>query len=385
MASKRSSGKSTPTPQLPLKGGKKGQKKETIVCPICDEVIVDPVGSKPGDDSIYCDGDCSSWLHRRCAGLSKSVFASLTKSDNPFHCPRCILSLHEKEICSLKSMVATLTSHLSLLSDNLEVVKEEIKKIPSGSSSTSNVPTHAKSYATAVEGSERSGTSSNVIVRTQQQKPTGTDVDRKFNVVLHNVEESHEGTPRSQREADDLKKVVAACSSVSDSITSEGIRDLFRLGKYNKDRQRPRPLLVKFVRSTDARAVLSKSSNLTPPIIMKPDLSPAARKRESILLKARWKLLEQGIAKSRVRIRYDSIYLDNVLYGKVDSSNTFKLADASSATSKSTRHQTFVDQNQADHEDNSIFIPPTSSTPTKAGIDTLHTSVNPTLSPKSQD
>ena len=45
--------------------------------PICDDVIVDAVGKKSGHDSVECNGACSTWLHRCCAGLSKSASAAV--------------------------------------------------------------------------------------------------------------------------------------------------------------------------------------------------------------------------------------------------------------------------------------------------------------------
>ena len=27
----------------------------------------------PGQDSIHCDGNCTKWLHRGCAGLTKEA------------------------------------------------------------------------------------------------------------------------------------------------------------------------------------------------------------------------------------------------------------------------------------------------------------------------
>ena len=58
--------------------------------------------------SIQCEGPCDSWLHRRCAGLSKTAFAIASKSTEAFHCPLCRLSYQEKEIATLKEALLTL-------------------------------------------------------------------------------------------------------------------------------------------------------------------------------------------------------------------------------------------------------------------------------------
>ena len=81
---------------LPV-SNKKAASKEKFICPICDDVIVDAVGNKSGDDSIQCDGRCATWLHRRCAGLSKAAFNDLAscKVSEPFFCPMCRLNQQE--------------------------------------------------------------------------------------------------------------------------------------------------------------------------------------------------------------------------------------------------------------------------------------------------
>ena len=60
-------------------------KKGQCVCPICDEKIKDTVGQKTGDDAVECDGVCASWVHRRCAGLSKVAYNNVSKSPNPLN------------------------------------------------------------------------------------------------------------------------------------------------------------------------------------------------------------------------------------------------------------------------------------------------------------
>ena len=49
-----------------------------VECPICEGVIVDGT-----HQSIQYEGLCDSWLHRRCAGLSKTGFVIASKSKKP--------------------------------------------------------------------------------------------------------------------------------------------------------------------------------------------------------------------------------------------------------------------------------------------------------------
>ena len=58
----------------------------TVICHICDDEILDEC-----HDSIYCEGLCSAWIHRGCAGLSKAAHSRLKDSSQPFQCPACRL------------------------------------------------------------------------------------------------------------------------------------------------------------------------------------------------------------------------------------------------------------------------------------------------------
>ena len=52
-----------------------------VSCPICEELIDDNV-----HESIFCSGQCQSYVHRGCGGLSHVAFEA-TKVSGPFHCP----------------------------------------------------------------------------------------------------------------------------------------------------------------------------------------------------------------------------------------------------------------------------------------------------------
>ena len=81
-------------------------QSSTCTCPICCDTIVDTQSDdgRDGDDSIFCEGLCNSWLHRRCAGLSVQAFNAINADPNkdrkPFRCPHCCLAL----ICFRRSL-----------------------------------------------------------------------------------------------------------------------------------------------------------------------------------------------------------------------------------------------------------------------------------------
>ena len=66
------------------KNGKHRQKKKGDICPVCVNPIVDSAKGKRGQDAVFCDGACKSWLYHQCAGLSKTAFAALPGPDVEF-------------------------------------------------------------------------------------------------------------------------------------------------------------------------------------------------------------------------------------------------------------------------------------------------------------
>ena len=114
---------------------------------------------------------------------------------------------------------------------------------------------------------------------------------------------------------------MSILSCIDSTICDQNISDVYRVGKYNFERQRPRPTLVKFIRSADASNVLFKR-NMTPkPYVIKPDLSKLEQIRNSVLLKERWSLIQSGINCKSIKIHNHSIYVCNKIYGKVDLNN----------------------------------------------------------------
>lgn len=98
-------------------------KKDTFICPICDNIIKEAVGKRQGQDAIECSGSCATWLHKHCAGLSKEAFLAANKSDKPFYCPQCRLNIQELEINSLRDIVKDLSSELTALKRTIDLTR----------------------------------------------------------------------------------------------------------------------------------------------------------------------------------------------------------------------------------------------------------------------
>ena len=132
-----------------------------------------------------------------------------------------------------------------------------------------------------------------------QQKNTDVSNDRKFNLVIYGIPECSSSSKRFERLQLDQRNVLKELSNLDDSINSSCIKDTFRLGKYNKDSNRSRPILVKLLRSSDVQCILSKRSSLKSSISIKPDMTTKERDNEKVVLKQCWLLLQKVLIESK--------------------------------------------------------------------------------------
>ena len=281
---------------------KKTKKKGGCICPICLEVIQDSSKNKKGHDAIFCEGLCNSWLHRGCAGLPKSVFTSLVDSSDPFHCTHCQLKEHASTISEMKATIASLTKSITALQSSVKSLESnsEPVPIPNGSTATNDKPVN--------------------VSPTNKPPPSASYEDKKFNVVIYGIKESPPKTSKSDRLENDLQSITTEFSKVDLPIQASSVKDCFRLGKYKTDNPRPRPILIKFLRSTEATLALTKIASFKAPVRIKPDMTMEERKAESALLKERWSLIQLGFDKKRIKLRNSNIYVDNKLYGQYQNS-----------------------------------------------------------------
>jgi len=219
--------------------------------------------------------------------------------EQTFFCMYCEIQAQKVEIENLMSSITVLQTNLNDLRRKLELVTQPPQASTSQPAHTSNVPTASNIPSSAY--------------------PSTTNNERKFNIVVYGVAENPQNTNRKQRMKNDMEKVMEALSETDIDIEPSDIKDLYRLGKYDQNSERPRPLLVKFLRSNTAVDILSSKSKLEAPIYIKPDLSPQERQRERLLLKERRCLIEKGSERRYIKIRNDSLYLNNKLHCKVNS------------------------------------------------------------------
>ena len=140
-----------------------------------------------------------------------------------------------------------------------------------------------------------------------------------MNVVIA-IAENPSNTSRQDRLRKDVNSVLSALKDLESPIDANSIKDYYCLGKYSSQAGKPRPVLVKFLRYTDASNVLGNKSKLSPLVFVKPDLTAEERAMESLLLKERRALIEKGVSRQHIRIRNQSLIVHNKVYAKIQNS-----------------------------------------------------------------
>jgi len=317
--------------------------KPLDVCGKCSKKCTSTKG-----ESIQCDL-CGMWAHATCEGISKEQFKAIKSlsslSNIVYYCQVHDCSSRIKNITvdwvqsrdgsQIDTTVSDLTKkHLTAEHSTIqEAVSDLSAKID-------------KLQAQELQLSGQISNTSKAIDRHPGKSFIQND-DRKCNVVVYGVEECPPNTPRSARLVRDTNEVSKVFSSIEVNIEGSLILDCFRLGKFKPQQSRPRPILVKLHRAIDAATILANRSQLSPPMSIKPDLSPAEREIESILLTVRWSLIQKGHLRKSIKInsQRSCIYVNNQLYGKVANSQ-FQLLASEQSVSNSTQIASTVHSQQ---------------------------------------
>ena len=264
-------------------------------------------------------------MHRRCAGLSKASYEAATGSATPFYCPHCRLDSHETEIASLKCVIQQLVEDVRSLGAELrhKAEADTSKSTKDDDASCTSKITYSQAVKVQVD---RTPHFSSQVPQSKpgspgysyaSSKPKDSSSDRKYNIIIHGISECPPGTPRPTRATRDLESAVSAINELIPTLSSQSVRDCFRLGKYKRESHRPRPILVKMVRSVDVITLLAKRGVGNGQVRIKPDLSLEDRLTETILLKKRWDLMSSGVLKKDIRLGRSNLYVKNSLHGRV--------------------------------------------------------------------
>ena len=136
-----------------------------------------------------------------------------------------------------------------------------------------------------------------------------------FNIIVHGIHERPQGTPCHIRLKDDSEDINSVLQNLNlNSQTQPCVRDCRRIGKYDVSKPRPRPIIVTLNSTIEVSSILARRRFVTPPVTSKADLTPAERKTESVLLRERHKLIEDGRS---IKMYNSSLYLNGKLRGSV--------------------------------------------------------------------
>ncbi|XP_019859975.1 PREDICTED: SET domain-containing protein 3-like [Amphimedon queenslandica] len=278
---------------------------------------------------VECES-CSCWSHVQCIGLSPSC-----ASTYPYICPFCVrllvtnLSELRSEVAFLRNKIESIessfsTTSTSSISSEIESINDQLRLL------SSRVDSSPDTSQTQTNTSETPS-------RPVSNHTVNHDGSRRGNLVITGLPECPQGTTRVDRFLKDQETVASILSTVSPSVNSQSVKDLFRLGRYRPDQSRP--ILVKFFRSWDATVVLRNKSKLadSPNISIRPDLSPSQKTARSLLLRERRTLMTSGNNAGDIKIRGNKIFLRDSLYGEVNNNSFVRaLAPGDSDTSNTT-------------------------------------------------
>ena len=254
--------------------------------------------------------------------MSAPCYRSIAEKALPFYYFACCLVRHKIEIDTLK--------------DTVEHLKGKIASLKSSQSLQTSQQSQAPQLMSSVPKDLASVVSTSVNASSTPAISPPENHERKFNVVVHGIEECPRGTSRVLRFKGDMEKVVSSLSDLDNSIGYQSIKDVYHLGKFSSDKKKPRPLLVKFIRAADVSTVLSKRRSLRNSLVsIKPDMSPLEQKCESLLLKERWSLIQSGVPRPAIRIRGSRLLVRNKLHGQIRLSGSTPYYSASSESHNS--------------------------------------------------
>ena len=155
---------------------KRTKEKHQPICLICDVEIIESSDDVLGDDTVYCKGICKGWLHHKCVCMLKLFYDKISKSNNPYYCPNCIVAKQSEEIFQLRNRIKDLSAALA----EMKALEQKVADLETKLSMIRNRPTSSNPIPSASVPSIPAINSS-----ISQQKSTDISNDRKFNLVIY--------------------------------------------------------------------------------------------------------------------------------------------------------------------------------------------------------
>ena len=178
-------------------GSKKWSDSATIVsCGVCGAGIAEGI-----DEAIQCEGRCQKWIHRHCAGITKTLFEELAGSSKQFACLYCSDSGNKEVIESLKAEVSVLRAEIT----ELKIIVMALTT--SGSAARCQTSSDPPICIPGIEGGETlpGPLSYSRVIKagaspSMPQPIPKTNPDKKYNIVLYGVDECGPGMTKTSRQ-----------------------------------------------------------------------------------------------------------------------------------------------------------------------------------------
>ena len=185
----------------------KTSKAKKVTCDLCCDTI------EKTQDSLTCEGECGSFVHRYCVGVTKRQYEEFRKGSTPFVCQYCSLKTLNGIIEQQKSEIAVLKTQLcgdlvQQQQSEIASLKSELTEIKCLLAARQSVPAPATSYAAMTAGASR------------RQHPLSTRSERAA---------SGRQQPSRIRTATTTRASVPNASEDSESRSSNSLREKERI------------------------------------------------------------------------------------------------------------------------------------------------------------
>ena len=122
--------------------------------------------------------------------MTKLVYDKLTNSEDLYLCPNCTILKQSQEISELKDLVKNHTSEL----ENVNGIQQQLTNLQKEPLSVNKKPTTSNTVDSDDTFSSTVISANASSVTQNTSKPSSTQVDRKFNVVIYGISECPKGS-----------------------------------------------------------------------------------------------------------------------------------------------------------------------------------------------
>ena len=201
--------RSSPIHDSPPKNSEKRTKEnEPEICPVCCLTITESNDKVAGEDAIYCEGECKAWIHRKCLGMSKTLYDRLSNCEELYMCPTCTIFKQSSEIVELKNKVENLSSKLTTMKalekrvlDLEQRLCSERELVSPPKTNSATVPPSSQAVTSTAD--DHISTMVTSFINEGKEK-----VKRCLNLIVHNLKESSSKDGAS-RQKDDVDQITS--------------------------------------------------------------------------------------------------------------------------------------------------------------------------------